>query len=163
MKSLAKTFLIFSIVSALGCGSSNPKTVKVSGKVLHGGKPVVHATVSYLPAGGGGRPASGITDESGAYQLTTFTANDGALPGKYAITVNPAKNPVATGAVDVTKMATAEDYAAAMGKGVDPTRVATSGKEDESEVPLMYRTGSTSPLMKDVSSQGPNQFDLLVD
>jgi hypothetical protein len=68
------------------CGCSGQyKTVPVEGIVTLDGKPVEGATVSFCPAEG--RPASGLTDADGVFQLTTFKEDDGALPGDYRVVV----------------------------------------------------------------------------
>jgi hypothetical protein len=44
--------------------------------------------VSFTPAEGTSRAAEGLSDASGEFTLRTFTTNDGALPGKYRISVS---------------------------------------------------------------------------
>jgi hypothetical protein len=61
---------------------------KVSGTVTLDGKPLAGATVTFEPVEKGGKKATGKTDENGAYVLTTSKAGDGALPGKYKVTVS---------------------------------------------------------------------------
>ncbi|MGQ9576185.1 MAG: hypothetical protein ACUVUC_12785 [Thermoguttaceae bacterium] len=69
-----------------GCTrSGRPRTVKVVGTVTHKGKPVEGAMVTFIPPEG--RPASGITDVSGKFELSTFRSGDGALPGKHVVTI----------------------------------------------------------------------------
>ena len=73
------------LVIVIGCsGSGNfPKTVPVSGTVTYKGSPVPGMMITFLDANRtDSRPASGITDESGHYRLTTFQNNDGAIPGE---------------------------------------------------------------------------------
>jgi hypothetical protein len=72
--------------SASGCGSRRPTPVQVTGQVTLDGKPVDGAAITLMPDGGG-RPASGTTDASGGFKLSTFTAGDGALPGEYTAVV----------------------------------------------------------------------------
>jgi hypothetical protein len=50
------------------------------------GSPVAKATVMFRPEGGG-RPVWAITNEDGSFELTTFENGDGALPGKYRVTI----------------------------------------------------------------------------
>lgn len=81
------------IALAIGCGGpavdpNRPATVAVSGKVTRNGQPVEGATVTLLPKTSGGRGASGRTDTSGAFALTTFDPGDGAIPGSYLVTVS---------------------------------------------------------------------------
>lgn len=59
----------------------------VSGTVTYQGKPLAGAVVSFIPEKAGDRSAGGTTDESGRYQLTTFESSDGAIVGKYRVTV----------------------------------------------------------------------------
>ena len=69
-----------------GCGSDRPQTIRVSGTVTLDGSPVEGATVGFTPAGGG-RLATGTTDASGKFTLTTFEDGDGAVPGTHTVTV----------------------------------------------------------------------------
>jgi hypothetical protein len=73
--------------SIAGCGGSGGGTAAVSGRVTYKGKPVPNANVSFTPAEGATRAATGLTDSNGRYTLGTFSASDGALPGKYRISV----------------------------------------------------------------------------
>ena len=75
-----------------GCsGASKPKTIKVQGKVMYKGQPVTQGDVSFLPVkpaqGYPSRPATGTLKPDGTYQLTSFEANDGAVPGEYQVSI----------------------------------------------------------------------------
>jgi hypothetical protein len=70
-----------------GCGGSGAKPVPVSGILLEDGKPLAAARVTFNPVESNGRMAFGLTDSEGRFRLTTFKHNDGALPGRYKITV----------------------------------------------------------------------------
>ena len=78
-----------------GCGEEEPvreKTVPVSGTVKYKGNPVAGADVTLVPETPLGQAATkkgafARTDESGAFTLMTFQAGDGAVPGKYKVTV----------------------------------------------------------------------------
>jgi hypothetical protein len=98
----ARTFaplalLILTLLS--GCGSARMGRVK--GRVTFNGKPVSQAMLTFSPAAGEsvkepGKPATGISDEEGNYDLSTFRNHDGALVGKHNVTVtlddtNPAR------------------------------------------------------------------------
>jgi hypothetical protein len=65
-------------VSQAGSG-----TVPVTGVVRCNGTPVAGAKVMLH----GRYIAAGITDAEGEFTLTTFELNDGALPGKYVVTI----------------------------------------------------------------------------
>jgi hypothetical protein len=61
--------------------------VPTSGVVLRtNGSPAAGVNVSFL---GTGRAymSSGITDATGAFELSTFQENDGAVPGNYSVTI----------------------------------------------------------------------------
>jgi len=70
-----------------GCGGSSSGTAAVSGRVTYKGKPVANANVSFTPAEGASRAATGLTDANGRFTLGTFSTSDGALPGNYRIGV----------------------------------------------------------------------------
>lgn len=76
------------IMQGAGCGRSGdlPPTVPVTGTVTYQGAPLPNAQVTFYPEGGE-RPAAGTTDANGAYSLTTFNSNDGAVPGGHTVTV----------------------------------------------------------------------------
>src|SRR5437868_6640610 len=76
-------WLVFMLPILAGCGGP----VQVRGRVLLDEKPVEGAAVMLMPMRGG-HPASGITDANGAFRLTTFKQNDGALPGEYKVVVS---------------------------------------------------------------------------
>jgi hypothetical protein len=74
------------VLAVAGCGSKG-SPVKVEGVVTLDGKPMAGATVNFSPADDHGNPAFGLTDSAGAFRLTTFRSEDGALPGDYKVTV----------------------------------------------------------------------------
>jgi hypothetical protein len=87
---MTKTIAICLLICfALGCGERRPKTYPVTGMVTLDGKPIENASVSFVPQkpGEDTDAATGLTDASGTYQLTTFVANDGARDGQYAIRI----------------------------------------------------------------------------
>ena len=61
------------------------KRFPVSGNVTYNGQPLEKGTISFVPDGKGAG-ASG-TVEKGVYKLSTGGEADGALPGKYKVTV----------------------------------------------------------------------------
>lgn len=75
-----------------GCfGSSAPKTIPVQGKVSYKGQPVSQGTVTFHRVEAANdvlsRPAVGELKSDGTYALSTFTAGDGVMPGKYQVVV----------------------------------------------------------------------------
>jgi hypothetical protein len=87
---------VLGLVSVTGCGTAGDvereKTVPVTGIVTYNGTPVADASVGLVPdAPPGpnppGRGAFGRTDAQGRFELMTFVAGDGAVPGNYKVTV----------------------------------------------------------------------------
>src|SRR5205085_8418079 len=72
---------------AAGCGGGKGGTSGVRGRITYKGKPVAKANVSFTPVEGASRAAAGLTDTNGTYSLGTFSTNDGAIPGKYRVSV----------------------------------------------------------------------------
>ena len=69
-----------------GCGPQSPPTAKVEGVVTLDGKPIEGAAVVFTPPEG--RMATGATDSSGRFLLSTFKQGDGALLGQHRVTVS---------------------------------------------------------------------------
>jgi hypothetical protein len=80
----------FGAVWFLGCGGDDDlaKRYSVSGKVTYKGELLAKGTITFTPAdaNAGIRPASGAIVD-GRYQLTTQTSNDGAMAGKYKVSI----------------------------------------------------------------------------
>lgn len=68
-----------------GCGPKGPEIASVTGKVTIDGKPLVNATVVFIPENG--RPAGGRTNEKGEYVLNFVDDQQGAIPGKNAVRI----------------------------------------------------------------------------
>jgi hypothetical protein len=79
---------LLALAVVLGCGDSSglSRRYSVSGTVTYNGKAVEHGTIKFAPAGLEGRAAGG-TISDGQYSLTTQDPDDGALPGKYKVSV----------------------------------------------------------------------------
>lgn len=107
------------VMSAIGCGKTEdpnrPKTFPVTGRVTMNGKPVEGANVTFHPASGS-QTSIGVTDADGNYSLSTFSSNDGALPGQYKVsiakyaasaqakpTTGPRPGELASGDLDMTR------------------------------------------------------------
>lgn len=147
---------------SLGCQKgSGLDTVQVSGLVTLDGAPVEGANVTFAPAAtGGGRAASGVTDKTGRYRLTTLDPNDGALPGNYVVTVS--KSEVKKGAAaDAVKegMTEQEKTAAAMKafygdkKAMAEAQGKGGGKKAADLLPAKYKDPKTSGFKADVSKE----------
>jgi hypothetical protein len=80
-----------------GCGGptggpaeARTMVVPVSGKVLSAdGKPLANAWVVFNPREIPGHEANAPTNADGSFRLSTFGKEDGAIPGRYVVTVEP--------------------------------------------------------------------------
>ncbi|MGL4464794.1 MAG: carboxypeptidase-like regulatory domain-containing protein [Planctomycetia bacterium] len=144
MNNRLSVFWMMGLVLAVGCsgGPAMPKTAAVKGVVKMDGKPVANAAIVYYPESGG-RAASGKTDAAGAFTLTTFKPNDGALLGPHVVAV------VANGAVAATEEDNKNAKVAPRPK--DPSKAV----QPNSNVPLKYAEMRTSDLKQTVAD-GPN-------
>jgi hypothetical protein len=83
---MSRKFLALGLVAAgiLGCNAQSD-TVPVTGVLTFNGQPAEGAEVMFNPKTG--RMASGVTDASGKFSLSTAKPNDGAMPGEYTVTL----------------------------------------------------------------------------
>jgi hypothetical protein len=83
--------VVLAFVVALGllpCAGCGRDMVDLKARLMMDGKPVQGAAVSLVSSGEArNRMASGVSDADGYVQFTTFSPNDGVLPGSYKVTV----------------------------------------------------------------------------
>jgi len=90
---LVRFSAVAAIVICCGChGSTGPEIVAASGVVYLQREPLVGARVIFNPASG--RPAQGITDREGRFQLSTLRPGDGAVLGTHQVAVIAARSGV---------------------------------------------------------------------
>jgi len=78
--------VVVAAVAALAtAGCSQSDTVAVTGTVTFNGQPAGQAEVMFNPKKG--RLATGVTDASGHFSLSTAKPGDGAAPGEYVVTL----------------------------------------------------------------------------
>ncbi|MBQ16809.1 MAG: hypothetical protein CMJ65_06750 [Planctomycetaceae bacterium] len=149
-------------VMLAGCGGPDPSAEcnAVSLTVTYKGKPVEGAQVAFNSTANGGRPAQGTTDAAGKAVLGTFSTDDGAMPGKYKVTVSKAGD----GGDGTSDPSLVTGALAATGGSGDMTKayssqVKTDGsvKEAETSLPKKYATTQTSTLEFTVGAP-PNDF-----
>ncbi|GAB5404392.1 MAG: hypothetical protein Aurels2KO_26230 [Aureliella sp.] len=83
---LVAALCLTSIPLLTGCGDPGIGAIPVTGTITVDGTPMEGVMVVFNPEDGT-RAASGRTDAEGKYSLTTEINGDGALPGKYKISV----------------------------------------------------------------------------
>ncbi len=82
------------LVAAIGCGKPpadvpTATLLPVTGTINVNGKPASGAHVTFHPVDAtSGVTPCGIVDESGQFQLTTYSPEDGAPAGSYRVTVS---------------------------------------------------------------------------
>ena len=121
------------VFCCLGCAKQDgdlPEVQPVSGSVTYNGKPVDNGSVTFHSESAR-KPATGLLDKQGRFELTTFARHDGAEVGKYRVTV------------------LAFDQS---GSGDDEGLAAYS-------IPLKYTQEKTTPLEAEVK-EGDNTIDL---
>lgn len=83
-------FLCLLIVSqfSVGCGGQDgPAVAPVKGVVTVNGKPLEGLQVSFSVMKGASTVSSGVTNDKGEYELTTFNMNDGAIVGENLVAI----------------------------------------------------------------------------
>lgn len=138
------------LVSA-GCSREEGEpTHKVSGTVTQKGSPVEGAIVTFTPSPNG-VAASGVTDESGVYQLTTRSSGDGAVIGKYRVAIMK---------YQVQQKKVPEQAPAAYSENL--AEMAKPSALPKNLLPPKFANPETSKLEADVI-KGENKFDFKVD
>jgi hypothetical protein len=143
--------LAFGMTAVVGCGDDTGlgKRYPVSGTVKYKGAPVEKGTIAFTPVDAGLRPATGQIDK-GSYSLTTLNPGDGAMAGKYKVTVKSVE-------IDTTEMKTI----AKGGQFHHDKAFADATKNAKSLVPSKYGLVETSGLEKVVQpSSNSIDFDL---
>ncbi|QDV23188.1 carboxypeptidase-like regulatory domain-containing protein [Aureliella helgolandensis] len=139
-----------------GCGGNALGTVEAGGQVTYKGEPLAGATVTFVPQAGQ-RAASGVSDASGRFHATTLAAGDGAMPGRYKVTVTKTQEstvPKTTAEMSADDMRKIEREM--MNQAPPP------GREPVNLLPAKYKSAETSPFNCDLpdSGKGDFKFDL---
>ena len=84
-----RLFLAFALLSTLatGCGYRRPGLTQSQAVVTLDGEPVAGAAVMLVPTAGG-RPVSGVTNDSGRAVFSTYGSHDGVPAGDYKAVVS---------------------------------------------------------------------------
>jgi hypothetical protein len=140
----------------LGCGGGGgdpdrEETVPVSGIVTYKGDPVEGANVAFVPNITPGqmtnmKGAFGRTDASGRFQLRTYEADDGAIPGSYKVTVTKYEGQA------IGEEASEEDYDEPP-EGYEPPA-------PKALLPTQYSNMRTTPLEANITSGEPADLKL---
>jgi hypothetical protein len=148
--SSARYFLLVFLLALLPAGCSKNGLVEVEGTVMLDNQPVADATVLFIPEGGTGQPAQGVTDEKGRFQLTTFKDKDGALPGSYKVTVSKSVPPPQP---PEAEPGDARSVMAHM-------KAIREAKHEKSPLPAIYASEKTTPFHYTVPIEGKLVLEL---
>ncbi len=161
MLTAKKDFVVVLVLAGLlwsaGCGSQGDYSfirdaVPATGRVTVEGKPLPGASVRFIPTiqSTGGREASAMTDESGAYEMATLAPGvppdqaKGVIPGEYTVVLSRVAMP--DGGPPPADIIDEND---AIAKGM------------KQYVPAEYTNPETSPLkIKVAAPKAENNFDL---
>ena len=132
------------------------KRYPVSGKVTYNGQPLEKGSISFVPEKGASATGS---IEHGDYALSTEGNNDGALPGKYKVTIMAKEDP--------TEVAKAKFMKESKGKGSDTVVIprqfmAAAMSEAKSLIPVGYGDIRTTTLSAEVKEQSDNTLDFKI-
>jgi len=141
---IGASLICFLAVLESGCGKSKEKPVAAEGVLTwEDGKPVSQATIVFLPNDPQGKQASGLTGKDGAFTLTTYNQNDGAVPGDYKIIVTK-------GSVSVAETPQEKDPTKLMKEFYEKSK---DGPK-KGAVPDIYANPKTTPLKWRVEAGG---------
>jgi hypothetical protein len=112
------------LVAAAGCNQKGPvlpATVPAKGMIqLASGQPMREGRLQLIPKDKGGVEAFGDVKPDGSFTLTSYKTDDGAVPGRYVVSISP------------------YNYAA---PGGSPARIRSDG-----QIPGKYLEAETSKL-----------------
>lgn len=152
-----------------GCSGDGLEPVyPVSGTITFKGKPVEGAIVAFTP-NTTGQAASGTTDASGVYKLTTRSSGDGALVGKYSVTVAKydqklePKAPAKTANGDSGQLADPYDITNEYPTGYNEMQASEiAASLSKNLLPPRYANPKTSKLEAEVE-ESENKFDFKLE
>ena len=118
----------------------------VHGTVTYKGEKLAKGQIAFVPEAQGGQAASGPI-ENGYYSLSTLTPGDGALPGKYKVTVVARDS-------DLEKVRFAvQKKGMPPGAALPQPLIAKATKEAKSMIPTKYNLPTTTDLTADVEAR----------
>lgn len=128
----------------LGCSNQHPELRRVSGTVTYNGEPVADAAVAFYNEQSS-RLATGRTDEKGRFKLSSYTKDDGALPGEHRVVVTKVE-------------AIEEQQRLSMDEAMAARRTQNRSRQ---LLPNKYTSPETTPLFVTVTEERP--IDLAIE
>jgi hypothetical protein len=139
------SFLFAGLTLVAGCSDDGfgRQRYSVQGTVTYKGENLARGQITFVPEAQGGQAASGPI-EDGYYSLSTLTPGDGALPGKYKVTVVARDS-------DLEKVRFAvQKKGMPPGAALPQPLIAKANKEAKSMIPTRYNLPTTTDLTADV-------------
>jgi hypothetical protein len=138
------------LVLIAGCGDDTglEKRYPVSGTVTYHDEPLKKGQISFIPVDSKDRRAASGTIVDGRYTLTTATAGDGALPGKYKVAITSME-------IDNTKVI---ETITKHGGGGRQTEIGQAAAKAKNLIPAKYMSSEMSGLEATVEAKS-NTFD----
>lgn len=143
-RAIGNCFILLGVlVSLVGCGGAQRAaptgTSGVTGVVTLDDKPVIGASVMFVPMSPSGTSAGGVTDSSGKYVLMTGDGRaSGALPGQYRVIIS--------------QFVKADGSTVLMTPDQSPMHLLTMGAKEV--IPSQYSDVITSKLIATVPPEG---------
>jgi hypothetical protein len=148
MRGMRLYLLVFGIGALATAGGCGAKPVPVKGVVTLDNRPLANASVLFHSQESGGKDATGYTDATGAFELTTVRLKDGALPGLYKVTVQYSEP------IEVSpELKTAEEVQRA-------TTEASRSRKPTVILPEVYTRPDQTPLQHRVPDDGDVRLQL---
>jgi hypothetical protein len=165
LKVLAASSTAAALLIVLGCSSDDGlgSRYSVSGTVTYKGSPLAKGTIGFTPEDQALRGASGEIN-NGSYSLTTQAPGDGALPGKYKVSIASKED----ADVEVAKNLLRNDLkkkgvdASQMPPIVPPEYMMKAAKNVKSLIPVKYASPNTSKLSATVEARS-NTIDFTLE
>jgi hypothetical protein len=143
---LSALFVGLTLVAGCSDDGFGRQRYSVHGTVTYKGEKLAKGQIAFVPEAQGGQPASG-TIENGYYSLTTLTPGDGALPGKYKVTV------VAWDYDPEKVRSEAQAKGMPSGAALPQPLIAKAHKQAKSKIPTRYNLPTTTDLTADVEAR----------
>jgi len=127
----------------MGCESAEqyPPTSPVTGKVTYKGEAVEGAAIQFRPSGTEVKVANAESGADGMYKLSTFEPGDGAMAGKFKVTVR--------------KLVSVEQ-----GVQKDGEHAGEPAFVNKDMLPKKYRSLGSTPLEFEVAADSENTFNI---
>jgi hypothetical protein len=165
-KFLCQLSLLLGCIALAGCGSGNPSTVAVRGKLTYQGNPVSGANIILTRNSGDiskGEIAVGKTDANGQFELTTHFAGQaaakGAVPGSYKVTVSKAIPPEGMAQEEYQKLVDNAKKAGETGAMVSPDQQPPPATEMFPE----HSSRDKTPLTAEIKSGQKNDLNVAIN